>query len=159
VLLTRDSLATFPAVLHHNLPAAWIATRRIVWKSSTGVFTPLVRSDGWEADAALPTWRYDLAPHPILYMDGDQPTLVLQTAPGALMAGQLQILFVALPATLDGLGTVFTVPDEFVPAVKWGAIADMLSKAGRAHDPARAQYAEARWEEAIQAAKIMLGER
>ena len=159
ILLTRASLATFPAVLHHSLPGTWVATRRVTWKDSLGVFVPLSRSDGWEADAALPSWRYDLLPHPLLYMDGDQPTLTLATAPGALMAGQLQILFVALGTTLGSTGVAFTVPDEFVPAVKWGTIADMLGKVGRGPAPARAQYAESRWQEGIMAAKLMLGER
>jgi hypothetical protein len=33
----------------------------------------------------------------------------------------------------------------------------MLSKVGRGYDPTRAAYAESRYEEAVEAAKVMLG--
>jgi hypothetical protein len=76
--------------------------------------------------------------------------------PATNSSGILWVLYVALSQTLDGTCVLFTVPDEFVPAIKWGAIADMLGKAGRANDPARAQIAEGLYQEGIEAAKIIL---
>ena len=62
----------------------------------------------------------------------------------------------ALSGLLTGLGVKFTVPDECVPAIKWGVIADMLSKIGRAHDPERAAWAEQQYQEGVEATKIIL---
>jgi hypothetical protein len=46
------------------------------------------------------------------------------------------------------------VPDNFAWVVKFGALSDMLSKAGQAQDMPRAEYCERRWKEGIQLARI-----
>ena len=84
------------------------------------------------------------------------PTLTLGTAPTTATAGVIEILYVGLTTLLSNSGISFEVPDEFVPAIMCGAMADMLSKEGRARDPLRAGVAEARYIEGREAAKIMV---
>lgn len=50
----------------------------------------------------------------------------------------------------------FILPDEFIPALKWGVMADMLSKVGRGQDLQRAAYCESRYQEGVEAAAIIL---
>jgi hypothetical protein len=49
-----------------------------------------------------------------------------------------------------------TTPNDFTPAIKYGVLADMLSKVGRGQDLTRAAYCESRYQEGVEAAKIML---
>lgn len=156
ILLTRATIPAIPMIQRHALPVDWVATARVVWRDANALFTEIPRSDGFEADHATADWPYNSAPKPSLYMDTETPTLLMQTAPAASDAGQLQILYVALTTLLSNSGVAFAVPDEFVPALKYGVLADMLSKDGRAQDLARAAYCETRYQEGVAAAKIIL---
>lgn len=157
-VLKRATLVTVPSVQRHPLPTDWIVTRRLVFRSSgsPAVFTEVPRGDGFEADHLLLDWPFNSASVPRLYMDSEIPNLFIQTAPSVNVSGLLQILYTALSTLLSNTGVAFTVPDEFTPAVKWGTMADMLWKSGRAHDPERAGYCEARWQEGVAAANVML---
>lgn len=53
-------------------------------------------------------------------------------------------------------GVAFDLPDEFVPGIKWGTMADMLNKVGRAQDTSRAAFCESRYQQAVEAAKLIL---
>ena len=156
LLLTRTSLVTTPNVNRQPLPTNWIVTSRAAWQDITNVFTEIPRGDTWEADHAILDWPYNGAQRPQLWTDGETPTLQIELLPSPNVSGTVWLLYVALSALLSNTGQLFTVPDEFVPSIKWGAIADMLSKVGRAFDPVRAEYAESRYEEGVEAAKIML---
>ena len=156
ILLSEANITVNPATLRQDLPFDWIATQRVVWRKSDGTRRELPRSDSFETDAMLPSWPYTLADRPQVYMDAETPTLQIQIAPAPLDVGRLEILYVALGALLTGLGEIFTVPDEFVPAIKYGVLADMLSKIGRASDQTRIQYCESRFQEGIEAGKLML---
>jgi hypothetical protein len=156
-LITADTaLFTVPGVLRHPLPQDWICTYMALWHASDGTYKELPRSDSFEADLGQPAWIYETKPKPDLCSDGDQATLTMQVMPAASDAGLVEILYVKVSAALSNSGVAFEVPDEFVPAIKWGVISDMLSKIGRAHDPRRAAYAESRYAEGVEAAKAML---
>lgn len=157
-LITPAVLSTVANLLRHPLPQDWIATYAVHWHATDGTRKELPRSDSFEADLGLTSWAYDTKPKPDLCSDGDQATLLIQVMPGASDAGLLEILYVKVSAALSNSGVAFEVPDEFVPAIKWGVISDMLSKIGRAHDPRRAAYAESRYAEGVEAAKVMLRE-
>ena len=58
-------------------------------------------------------------------------------------------LSIPIPATL-------VILDMFNHAIKYGVMADMLTKIGRAQDVTRATYCEARYQEGIEAAAILL---
>jgi hypothetical protein len=156
VLLGPATLATTPNVLRHPLPQGWIATYDVQWHDADGGWKELPPADSYSADHAIPTWDFEQAPAPQVHSDGDQQTLTIQVAPAPSDAGLLEILYAQLSTLLTGAGVALEVPDEFAPAIKWGVIADMLSKVGRAMDPERSAYAEARYAEGVEAARVML---
>jgi hypothetical protein len=158
LLMARATLNTIPQEVRQALPSDWITTQRVAWlDAGTNLITEVPRGDGWEADHGIPTWPYDNAPGPpLLYTDGEVPNLQLEIMPPTQASGVLQILYVNLSATLSNSGVAFTVPDEWTPCIKWGVIADMLGKVGRGHDPQRASYAESRYQEGVEAAKLAL---
>lgn len=157
ILLKHAALSVvLPQVTRHALPDDWIATQRAVWVSVASAYTEIPRSDTWESTNSIAQWTFNAVYVPQLYTDGESQTLTLMTMPPVDASGQIQILYVYLSATLTGLGVNFTVPDEFVPCIKWGIMEDMLSKVGRAMDPIRAAYCGARYREGVEAARIMI---
>lgn len=134
-----------------DLPSEWLATVTIGWKAADGTYSTLDRVDAWELDLLSPTWPTDgAASRPRFYTLTEVPTLTFRIVPKTSTAGKLVHLFVPAPVVLDlvgpdGDGELLTVPDEFAPALKYGILADMLSKVGRGLDPTRAAYCRERW--------------
>jgi hypothetical protein len=50
-------------------------------------------------------------------------------------------------------GVLLGIPDDWAWAVKWGALADLLSNEGQGKDPDRAQYCEERFQQALAIAR------
>lgn len=157
VRLTRARVVTVPQVQRHPLPADWVVTQRAVFLSPDGRKKVLSRSDPFELDHGLPTWGHEMETKPKVYTDGMLPLGTIQVAPKARDGGVLELLYVALGTSLANTGIPFQVPAEFVAPVKWGVISSMLGKVGRANDRRRAEYAEMRYQEGIEAAKMIMG--
>jgi len=156
LLVSPATLLTTPNVLRHDYPSDWICSYDVAYRNADNEWNELAKADGYEADnSSAFEWPIELGP-PLLYTDGELPTLQIQIMPASLDAGVIYILYTANPTELTGAGTAFTVPDEFVPAVKWGALADLLGKVGRGADPERSQYCESRYQEGVAAAAITL---
>ena len=51
--------------------------------------------------------------------------------------------------------TLVGVPDDLAWVLKWGVLADLLGKDGQARDPQRAQFAEQRYRQGVEAANMM----
>lgn len=156
---TDPPLAHPAGALTRALPVDWIATHRVAWKANTDptwAFREVPRVDGWQLDAGVPDWPSNSYARPRGYADVETPTLEMRVAPAALAAGTLELLYVALTTTLSNSGVSFTVPDECVPGVKWGVVADMLSKVGRGQDLPRAAIAEEWYQLAVDATKLMV---
>lgn len=152
-ILMKRAIVNTPTQRRHALPLDWLITQRIVWRSGTGAYIEIPRGDGWEADQGMGDWDTASALLPALYMDAELPTLTFQTAPVATDAGgRLEILYVYLAPDI----CTFEVPYEFVQTVIWGVLADCLLKVGRGHNPTKAQYAEQRWQEGVEAARLIL---
>ncbi len=156
VRLTRARVTTVPQVQRHPLPGDWVSTQRAVFLSPDGRKKTLSRSDPFELDHALPDWGHAMETKPKVYTDGMIPLGTIQIAPKARDGGVLELLYVALGTSLANTGVAFQVPAEFVAPVKWGVLASMLGKVGRANDRRRAEYAEMRFQEGIEAAKVIL---
>lgn len=138
-----------------DLPDVWIATARVSWDDGTTISNIPIASV-WEADHGYPGWEGTTASRPKLYSDVDADgTLRARLMPPPTADGIVTLLCIALSATLDGAGEIWTVPYEFVPSIKWGVLADMLNKVSRAMD-VRAAYCEMRFNEGVEAAKLML---
>lgn len=154
-LLTAWTTITVTAAqLRPALPTDWVATVRVSWLGTGGAtYVNLPRSDSWAADHGLPTWASTTATRPTVYMDSETPTLALQLAPAPTGSGTLSLYYISVGNTLDGTGEIFNTPDEFIPYLKYGVMADMLTKLGRVQDAGRAAYCEQRFAEGVELAK------
>lgn len=135
-----------------------ITVRRVAWTTVEGTVTPLHREDVWDFNHFYPEWIQNVASPPtacpIGYSVGETPPLMLQIAPVPSDLGNLDILAVERGAVLNpAVGVLLGIPDDWVWVVKWGALADLLSKDGLANDQGRASYCEQRWQQGIEAAK------
>lgn len=139
----------------YDLPADWINTITVFWISLTGLVTELGRSDMWEGDHGI-TSSPGTRGTPKIYFDGGKP-ITVRVIPPPDTNGILQIHYVPYAAVLDGSPEIFTVPDEFVPLLKYGALSDMWRKVGRAHDPTRAEYCDQRYQMGLEITKLLLG--
>lgn len=151
-------IANIPATqgVHiYDLPNDWINTIRVLWIDTDDNTLELPRSDLWEADYGIPSWSYVEAT-PKIFWDGGKPaTIRLMPIPDT--DGTIQIHYVPYAALLTGVPPeLFTLPAEFVPPVKYGAMADMLTKVGRANDIPRAKYCAQRFKLGIEVAKLLV---
>lgn len=138
------------------LPANWIATVHLVWRTAGGVRKPLGPCDTFEADAALPTWE-DTPATPIAYAELDGETLTTRLVPRPNADGTLEIMYVARPTPVNGNGLTIPVPIEFTAAIKYGALGMLLRKLGRLLDEERAKYCEQRYDLTVILTEIILG--
>lgn len=140
-------------------PADWVATILIALKTSAGFYKELPRLDALELDFALPTWPGLSSATPRGYYSVDGATLTTFVAPIPTDVGSaLERYYVALGTALTAAGVNFSVSDEFVPTIKYGALADMFSKVGQASNPLLAQACEERWTEGLELGKLMATE-
>lgn len=156
-LLTHTTIAAVPMVTRHALPTDWMITARLAWIAADGTIREIPPGDDVEADLGFPEWESTGAPRPQLWTDASEPTLQLQTMPGANQVGTLDLLYVALGTVLTGLGTPLTVPEDATPYVKWRMIGILLEKLGRATDVEAAQYCRQRYQEGVAAMQVVLG--
>jgi hypothetical protein len=116
----------------------------------------LSRVDTYALDHGLSDWQQNEA-DPTTYNDGSNlPTLTVEIAKAPSQIGSLSLLYVAQPVTLDGSGIHLTVPDEVEGALLWGALADLLSADGEAHDPERGQFAETMYQMIVEMTEALL---
>ena len=132
----------------------WIATQRVVYFDSTGLATPMAIVDSRVMDSlpagrlpTRPTW-FDESTPPLLAFD------VAPTAPDAL--GHFELLYISILEVLGGAGDLFDVPDDFVPYITYGVLADMFSKISRVQNLELAAYFESRFDEGVKLAGYLL---
>jgi hypothetical protein len=146
-----------PPIGRQQLDQKTVDVRRVAWIGSApeSYYTTLWREDerlltaadqGWSVNPGAPEAYSIMAP----------PPLQLQIAPIPQSNGQLELLTVD-SATLNPANgpTVLGIPDDLTPAIKWGALADLLGKDGEARDPVRAQYAEQRYQIYVTLARML----
>jgi hypothetical protein len=142
----RTELAVLAGATSVALPADWLATGYLVWRSITNTRVPLGPVDGFEGDLALPGWEAH-AGLPLGYADLDQATLTLRLIPTPAEAGTLELLYIAVPSTATAIvpGAQLPLPEEFTAGVKYAALATLLRKVGRLLDDERAAYCDRRY--------------
>jgi hypothetical protein len=146
-------------VRNQAMPTDWIATVFNAWKTSAGVYNELPKFDALGFDYSLATWPTDTAATPKGYLEADGDTLTTQIVPIPTDVGAaIERYYVALGTTLDASGVDFSIPDEFVPGLKYGVLADMFNKVGQAANSALVEACEARWEEGVQLGMLMATE-
>ena len=161
--VTRTVTPTDPAVITADtesveLDEDTIAIVRAAWVDvggpSGGLIGPLWPSSEWSARAS--SSRITGAPGvPNSYVSGPRTPFSIDLLPVPQSDGRLDLITVEAGATLvpgTGSGTLLGIPDDFAPAIKWGALADLLSKDGPARDYARSLFCERRYRMLVAAA-------
>ena len=90
----------------------------------------------------MPPVGIDLYPPPL--NAGDVEMLVVQNGP---QVGQTPTAVIQTP-------TILRIPEDFVWGILFGTLSDLLSADGPARDPARALYAESRYQESVELYKM-----
>jgi hypothetical protein len=156
MVLTRQVLNwPAPPISRSPIDDRIMAVRRAAWLDAGGNATVLWRSNEWSAAAFNRGWENAPALTPSAYSVAAEPPVTLQVIPPPLNNGQVEMLSVLAGATLNpAVGVLLGIPDDFSWAIKWGALADMLAKAGQAHDTLRADYCEQRYREGVALALV-----
>jgi hypothetical protein len=133
-----------------DIPTEWIDVRRAGWITPEGSHNVLWRTSEYVADSQFNDWN--ISPdRPEAYSVAVTPSEGLQLIPPPNDIGTLDLIMVNALTTTGALN----IFNDFGWVIKWGAIADLLGQEGEAYDPDRSSYAEQRWGEGIQLAKIM----
>lgn len=114
----------------------------------------LLQTDDLTAQKQAPRWLQQQG-RPLSYslVETQPPTIQLIPAPND--TGKLYAYAIHKNAALDvSVGVVIDLPNDLVQFVKWGALADLLSRDGQSRDPERAAYCQQRWSEGVELMKI-----
>lgn len=156
LMWTRLETAITLAQADQANPTNWIHTLLMAYKTGAGLYKELPRLDALELDYVLPTWPGASSATPRGFYEVDGNTTTAYVVPIPTDAGSaLERYYVAMGTTLTQAGIAFSVPDEFVPTLKYGALADMFSKVGQAANPELAAACEERWTEGVELGKLM----
>lgn len=137
-----------------SLPDTTVEVVRAVWKTLDGEYKPLSQSDPFQNQYSFPSWAQNPGV-PMTYSTVARSPLRLQLVPETIDNGTLELVVISTGTALDlTTGVLLGIPDDLAWVIKWGAIADLLTKDGTARDDPRAQYAERRWKEGIELAKL-----
>lgn len=131
-----------------------LIVRRAAWApDATGTIQPLMRDDEFAANAFAVGWPQSTEA-PFAYSVSVTPPLTLQLIPPTSSNGDLHLLSINKGVAVNaGSNVGLGLPDDFVWAVKFGVLADLLKEDGLAHDPQRAQYCEGRYQEGVELCK------
>ena len=147
-----------PGQAEQPRPADWIAAIQLAYKGNGLPYYLLNRSSLRELDLSRPFWPGTTtgeAPAAVYEVEGDTLTDYLAPIPTD-SAGRLERYYVAMGAQLQQTPAIgFSVPDEFVPTIKYGALAEMFSKVGPTANSVLAGMAEERWQEGVEIGKLM----
>lgn len=141
-----DGIVQFTAVTEYLHRASWMDL-------ASGTWTNLWRQDNYAADAGLYQWSGNPG-KPRIFSESNLTPLELQLIPPAASAGVLETISVlSQQLDLTNPNTTFNIPDEWIHAIKWGTLADLLGADSQIADPIRAKYAATRYQQAVDFAK------
>lgn len=149
-------LAT-PGVVRNYLTDSVLDVRRIAYfpnpaspTDSAAVPSVLWPEDAWSFQAFEN--GYSTAPPgtPNYYALSTQPPLSFDTDLGPNRASAYELLTVnAGPALSTAAATILNIPTDYAWVLKWGALADLLSKESEAKDETRAAYCNQRYQQGL----------
>jgi hypothetical protein len=115
-----------------------IDVRRATWTGLDGTVTQLFREDEFASFAFNSAWPQDSGT-PQRYSIYPNPLLTLQLIPPPMDNGTLTLQSISSGA----------LPDDFMPFVLWGVLANMLSGTGPLNESIRASYCAQRYSEGL----------
>lgn len=162
LMLAHQPLTFSAAQTSADLPQDWIATINGSWTPATGttagISTTVGTGDRYAAEKAISSTNNPPS-RPVILDDQSAGPLKVELFPPPDVAGDLEILYASVLEVLpfDPLNPeIFDLPDDVIPYIVYGVLADMLSKDGRGQDLARAKYCEERFQEGIALSAILL---
>lgn len=129
-----------------TLPDTVIDVRRMAYLPAIGSPSTLWPEDTWGEQSFQQNYAQLPAGTPLTYLMSTQPPIAFDAFPPPAFAGSYELL------TTEGDGilsvaapTIIPIPDDWTHVLKWGALADLLTRESNAKDPLRAKYCEARY--------------
>lgn len=141
-------------VKDYLLPQDLVQAFAVTWIAADGTTHPLDPSTSFQLDLYDAAMDVHVVQRPWAFLQQtDCPIGQIRVSPPANASGTLRVWYLPVGDTVDGSGQILVIPDEFVPAYRWGVLEDMLRKAGRGQNLLIAEYARARWEMGVIVAK------
>jgi len=110
----------------------------------------LYPDDNWGFQAFEPDWTTQTPGRPSSYAMSAQPPLSFDVDVPPALPGTYELLTMnAGPQLTPTTPTLIGIPDDFFWVLKWGALADLLSKESEAKDTVRAEYCEKRYKQGL----------
>lgn len=155
---------TVPAVSGRiRFPDTVIDVRRLAYLPAIGDPSVLWPEDAWGEQSFDASYLQTPPGTPLTYLMSTQPPISFDTNCAPIAAGSYEALTVeAGPTLAAATAQLLTVPDDWTWVIKWGALADLLSRDEEARDVPRAEYANQRYRmglAALAAAPALLAAR
>lgn len=157
ILMKRATLTVTAGTSEYQLPEDMLDLRRISFRNGSA-YSSLQRMDSWAADNGVVGWEATSAT-PYGYYINPLAVQTVKVVPSPVASGSLDLIYVYGPElfTTATPCAKMPIPNMFTPYIKWGVMADMLTKEGPANDPVRAEYCELRYQEGVELAKLLCG--
>ncbi len=127
---------------------------RAAWTDQpTGIISPLNLEDAWSAQSYNPLWTLEPG-KPFALSAGETQPLQIQFIPPPIAAGTLELVYTQTIAMAIADGTAFAVPDEFVHAIKYASMYELLAVNNQGYDAQRAQYCVERYKAYMEVTKL-----
>lgn len=136
------------------LPDGTIDVRRAAFVDVSGTMNVLAKSDTFVRGTLGASALFG---RPRAYQMIGETTLQLELIPAPSDNGTLDLLITETGSDLDPAtsATILRIPDNYAWAIKWGALADLLSMVGPGQDEQRAAYCRNRYEQAVEIIRSM----
>lgn len=132
-----------------EFPQESVFVHRVSWQDAGGAWANLWRQDDWAFDHANNQWPSEPG-WPTSYSEASLAPLVLQMYPAPVDAGTMEAVTVdSMLVDISDPAATFDIPDEWIHAVKYAALEDILTGGGQITDDLRGQYASQRYDQAV----------
>lgn len=138
-----------------QIPDSCMYLHRAGWQDLTsGTWANLWRQDAWAIDHNQIDWTQNPG-RPVCYSESELSPVQIQLDPAPIAAGNLEIITVdSLQIDITDPNATFDIPDEWIHAVLYCALSDLLCADSQINDPFRGQYAQMRYDQAVDATKM-----
>lgn len=131
-----------------------VFVHRASWQDAySQVWTNLWRTDAWSVDKSDYLWPIKPGT-PQSYSEAENSPLIMQLIPPPVTNGMVSAITVdSLVIDQTNPNALFLLPDEWIHAIKYSALSYLLAGEGQIKDILRANYAEQRYQQAVDMAK------
>jgi hypothetical protein len=147
--ITRRTIAMTPGRI--ALPDTVLDVRRLAYLPASGSPYVIWRDDVWGLQSYESAWPQSAPGQANVFSVSTEPPLTFDVDVTPNVNGQYELLTVESGGNLStAQASTFTIPDDWMWVVKWGALADLFGRESNANDALRMQYCESRYRQAVQ---------